>query len=48
MFYYSLKGIKRRFNRSHVIKMRAQTFARGYKKHIQPAKALYTFSQSVS
>ena len=48
MFYYSLKGIKRRFNRSHVTKMSAQTFARGYKKLIQPAKALYTFPQSVS
>ena len=31
MFHYSLKGVKRLFNRSHVFKRRAQSFARGYK-----------------
>ena len=40
MFHYSLKGVKRR---SHVTKRRAQSFARGYKKRIQPGKILYRF-----
>ena len=43
MFHHSLKSVKRRFNRSHVTKRRSQSFARGYKKRIQPGKILYRF-----
>ena len=48
MFYYSLKDVKRRFNRSHVTKVSAQTFARGYKKRIQPGKTLYRFPDFIN
>ena len=42
-FYYSLKDVKGCFNRSHVIKVTAQTFARSYKKSIQLGKTLNRF-----
>ena len=48
MFHYSLKDVKRRFNRSHVTKVSAQTFARGYKKRIQLGKTLYRFPDFIN
>ena len=48
MFYYSQKDVKRRFNRSHVTKVSAQTFARGYKKRIQLGKTLYRFPDFIN
>ena len=38
---FSLKDVKRRFNRSHVTKVNAQTFARGY-KNVFSWEKLYT------
>ena len=48
MFYYSLKDVKRGFNRGHVTKVSAQTFARGYKKRIQLGKTLYRFPDFIN
>ena len=48
MFYYYLKDVKRCFNRSHVTKVSARTFARGYKKHIQLGKTLYRFPDFIN
>ena len=48
IFYYSLKDVKRRFNHSHVIKVSAQTFARGYKKRIQLGKTLHRFPDFIN
>ena len=48
MFYYSLKDVKRPFNGSHVPKVSAQTFARGYKKRIQQGKTLYRFPDFIN
>ena len=48
MFYYSLMDLKRRFNRSHVTKVNAQTFARGYKKRIQQGKTFYRFPDFIN
>ena len=50
MFYYSLCSIivKRGFNRGHVTKVSAQTFARGYKKRIQLGKTLYRFPDFIN
>ena len=47
-YYYSLKDVKQSFNLSHVTKVSAQTFARGYKKRIQLGKALYRFSHFIN
>ena len=48
MFYYSLKDVKRGFNRGHVTKVSAQAFARGYKKRIQLGKTLYRFPDFIN
>ena len=41
MFHYSLKDVKRRFNRSHLTKVSAKIFSRDYKKHIWLGKTLF-------
>ena len=43
MFYYSERDVKRGLNRSHVTKVSAQTFPRGYKVRIPLGKTLYRF-----
>ena len=40
--------LKRRFNRDHVTKVNAQTFARGYKKRIQQGKTLHRFRDFIN
>ena len=47
VMFYSQKDVKRRFNHSHVNKVSAQSFARGYKKRIQLGKTLYRFPQFI-
>ena len=39
--------VKWRFKRNHVTKVSAHTFARGYKKRVQPRKTLYRFDDFI-